>query len=117
MDDSAETQEKVIVEQVPDRQLLREQDVDRRLDELTTKVANQPTKEEFDKAIEGLANKADVAKLNNYVHSFLLGVQVLEKSSKWVLYAIIFIGGLAGGLLIIKNGFVLILGWLGFTKM
>lgn len=117
MEPIVETQEKTVIEQVSDRQLQREQDIDRHFAEIDVKLANQPTKDELAVALAGLANKNDVERLNNYVHNFTLGVQVLEKSSKWILLSVITIGGLAAGLLIIKNIFVVFIGWLGFTRM
>jgi hypothetical protein len=116
MADSTETQLKTVVEQVPDRQLQREQDIDARFEKIEARLDNQPTKEEFNKAIEGLASKNDIALFNSYAHRFTLGVEILGKSSKWVLFAVITIGGLAGGLLFIKNGFIAAIALFGFTK-
>jgi hypothetical protein len=116
MADTTEIKTHVTIEEVSDRQIRREDEVDKRFGQIEEKLANQPTNEEFANAIAGLANKEDVARLNNYVHNFTLGVQVLEKSSKWLLYSVMTIGGLAAGFLVLKNVFVFLIGLLGFTK-
>lgn len=117
MESQTETQEKVVVEQVPDRQLQYEKTVNDRFEAIEKQLSMQPTKDEFATMLEGLANKEDVARLNTYVHNFSIGVQILEKSSKWVLFAVITVGGVAAGILVIKNGFIIILSWLGFTQI
>jgi hypothetical protein len=116
MADTTEIKTHVTIEEVSERQIRREEEVDRHFAEIDAKLANQPTREEFLKAVGGLANKEDVARLNNYVQTFTIGVQVLEKSGRWVLYAVIAIGGLAAGFLVLKNVFVFFIGLLGFTR-
>lgn len=101
-----ETQETTKVETVPDRVLERERSVDDRFEKIEAQLANQPTKEEFEKMLEGLATKKDIELFNTYAHRFTLGVEILGKSSKWILYTVITIGGVAAGVIFIKNGFV-----------
>ena len=117
MADTTETQMKTIVEEIPDRQIQREQDVDARFEKIESRLANQPTKDEFNKAIEGLATKDDIATFNSYAHRFTLGVEILGKSSKLILYAVITIGGLAAGILFLKNALLAVLAWAGFYRM
>lgn len=102
---------------VSDRQLDREKAVDERFEKIEEQLSLQPTKAELEVMLSGVAKQEDIAKLNGYVHNFLLGVQILEKSSKWVLYAVITIGGIAGGIIVIKQGLVGILAWAGFTQL
>lgn len=102
---------------IPDRQLLREQEVDARFEKIEAQLSLQPTKEEFSNMLNVLATKEDIALFNNYAHRFTLGVEILGKSSKWILFTVITIGGLAGGALVIKSGFVTILGWFGFIHV
>lgn len=115
METPTETQVKVVEEQVPDRQLERERIIDERFQNIEERLNKQPTLEDFNAAMKRFDE--GMARLNNYVHTFTLGVQILEKSSKWVLYAIITIGGVAGGILVIKSAFVGLLGWLGFIRV
>lgn len=113
MDPQAETQTKVIEEQISDRQLQYEKGVDSRFEAIEQQLALQPTKEEFGKMLEGLATKDDIALFNSYAHRFTLGVEILTKSSKWILYAVITVGGLAAGLLFLKSIFVWFIGLFG----
>lgn len=115
MEPQTETQTKIVEEQVPDRQLLREQQVDERFEKIEAQLALQPTKDEFSKMLDGLATKDDIAMFNNYAHRFTLGVEILGKSSKWILYTVITIGGVAAGFIFIKNFFVWILGTVGIA--
>lgn len=117
MDNNTETQETTKVETVPDRVIEREKAVDDRFETIEAQLKLQPTKEEFTKMLEGLATKKDIETFNTYAHRFTLGVEILSKSSKWVVVAVITLGGIGAGVLIIKNGFILILAWLGFTHM
>lgn len=117
MEPQTETQVKIVEEQVPDRQLLREKEINDRFETIEKQLSLQPTKDELKEMLSGVASKEDVARLNNYVHNFSLGVQILEKSGKWVLFAVITIGGVASGILILKNGFIIALGWFGFTQI
>lgn len=113
MEPQTETQEKTVVEQVPDRQIQREQDVDARFEKIEAQLALQPTKDEFEKMLGGLATKEDIALFNTYAHRFTLGVEILGTSSKWILGAVIAVGGIAAGFIFIKNFFVFALGVLG----
>lgn len=117
MEPQTETQEKVIVEQVPDRQLEREAIVDARFEKIEAQLSLQPTKAEFETMLNGLAKQSDISRLNNIVHTFTIGAQIIEKSSKIVFYAIVGVGGVVAGILVIKNGFILLLAWLGFTQL
>lgn len=117
MEPQTEIQEKVIVEPVPDRQLLREQEVDNRFEKIETQLALQPTKEEFEQMLSGLAKQSDIARLNNIVHTFTIAAQVVEKGSKLIFYTIVGVGGVVAGILVIKNGLILVLGYLGFTQI
>lgn len=110
-----ETQESTKVETVPDRVLEREKAVDERFEKIEAQLSNQPTKGEFEAMLKGLATKKDIDLFNTYAHRFTLGVEILGKSSKWIVLAVITLGGVAGGLLILKNSFIVVLGWIGFT--
>lgn len=67
--------------------------------------------------LEGLATTKDMEIFNSYAHRFTLGVEILGKSSKWLVIAVITLGGIGAGVLVIKNSLILILAWLGFTHM
>lgn len=69
------------------------------------------------KDLEGLASKEDVARLNNFVHTFTLGVQILTGGWRWLIYGFITIGAVAGGVLILKGWLIGFLGWIGFVHV
>lgn len=117
MEPQTETQIKVVEEQVPDRQLEREKAVDERFETIEAQLKLQPTKEEFEAMLGGLAKQSDIARLNNIVHTFTIAAQVVEKGSKLIFYTIVGVGGVVAGILVIKNGFILVLGYLGFTQI
>lgn len=96
---------------------IREKEVDERFEKIEGQLALQPTKDEFEAMLEGLATKKDMELFNSYAHRFTLGVEILGKSSKWIVVAVITIGGIGAGFLVIKNGLILLLAWLGFTHM
>ena len=61
-----------------------------------------------------IANKDDVARLNNIVHNFLLGVSITEKTGKFAIVGIIALGGVVAGLLVVKGWVIALLGLIGF---
>lgn len=81
------------------------------------RFAALPTKDDLEELRKGLASKEDVARLNNIVHTFTLGVQILSNASKWMVYLIITLGAMAAGWLILKGWVVGVLAWLGFTHI
>lgn len=113
MDPQAETQTKVIEEQISDRQLQYEKGVDDRFESIEKQLALQPTKEEFETMIAGLASKDDIATFNSYVHRFYLGVEILGKSSKWAVYTVITLGSIAAGVIFLKNAIIWIIALFG----
>lgn len=113
METQTETQTKVVEEQAPDRQLQYEKGVNDRFEAIEKQLALQPTKKEFSVMLAGLATKEDIALFNTYAHRFTLGVEILGTSSKWILGAVIAVGGIAAGFIFIKNFFVFALGLLG----
>lgn len=117
MEPQTETQIKVVEEQVPDRQLQREQEVNDRFEKIENQLKLQPTKAEFEAMLGGLAKQSDIEIFNVYVKRFTLGVQILEKSSKWTLFAIVTVGGIAAGILVIKTAFITALGFFGFIQL
>lgn len=52
-----------------------------------------------------LADKEDVARLNNIVYNFTLGVQILSTGGKWIYYGVIGFAALMGAIGIITGGF------------
>lgn len=95
-----------------ERQILREQEVDKRFEKIEKQLELQPTKAELEAMFSGVAKQEDIEKFNGYVKKFILGIEILGQSSKWLLYAIITIGGIAGGVLVIKNGLFAAAAWL-----
>lgn len=90
-----------------------EQHDDDRFASMAEMLENQPTKSDFDQ----LANKEDIARLNNIVHNFLLGITLTQKFGKWGFYAIITVGGIAGGFLVLKAWVLAALAYLGFSHV
>lgn len=110
-----ETKVKEVVEQVSDRQLEREAAIDERFAKIEDQLSKQPTLEDFNAAMKRFDE--GMARLNNYVHNFMLGVQILEKGGKFAFYAVVTIGSVAGGIFAIKSGFILLLAHFGFIHV
>jgi hypothetical protein len=81
---------------------------DRRMDTLTTKDDFRSLKALFIDPKTGeskLADKEDIARLNNIVHNFTLAAEILSTSGKWIYRAIIVIAVLVGAISLITGGF------------
>lgn len=72
-------------------------------------MKNMPTKDD----LGTLADKEDIARLNGIVHNFLLGITITQKLGKWGFRAVVFVGGVVGGILVLKGWFIAVLAWFG----
>lgn len=115
MEQVIETQEKVVSETVPDRQLDREKAIDQHFASIDAALAKQPTKEDFDKIV--LEMQTFMTQVNVYIKTFSLGVDIIAKSSKFVFFAVIAAGSIGAGIIALKGGLFAVLGWLGFTRL
>lgn len=80
---------------------------DERFAAMTALMEKMPTKADLDK----LASKEDVARLNNIVHNFTLGVQLLSSSGKLLYYVVIGVATLIGAVSIITGGWKMAGAW------
>lgn len=91
----------------------REKAIDERFEKIEAQLSLQPTLEQFNLAIAGLAKTEDIARLNNIVHNFTIAAQLLEAGSKWAYRALLVIAAMVVAFGVIGGGIKDVGMWLG----
>ncbi len=97
-------------------------EVDKRFESLETFLKDRPTRAELNAAINsshdqikqmisGLADKEDIARLNNVVHNFTLGVQIVSTGSKFLYYIIVSVATFVGAISLLSGSARIAGGW------